>query len=109
MSVSTVLLVPSGIVAGGSDLLDPGLLAIGVAIALLSSAIPYSFELEALRRLPENTFGVLMSLEPAVAALVGLAFLGQALSAREAIAIVLVVIASAGALGTARAPAPVEA
>jgi inner membrane transporter RhtA len=109
MSVSALLLVPSGIVGGGTDLLDPGLLAVGIAVALLSSAIPYSLEFEALRRLPESTFGVLMSLEPAVAALVGLAFLGQALSAREVIAIVLVVIASAGALGTARAPAPVEA
>jgi inner membrane transporter RhtA len=109
MAVSTVLLLPGGIVAGGGDLLDPGLLAVGIAVALLSSAIPYSFELEALRRLAENTFGVLMSLEPAIAALSGLVFLGQDLSSREAFAIVLVVIASAGALGTARAPAPVEA
>jgi inner membrane transporter RhtA len=66
-------------------------------------------ELEALRRLPEGTFGVLMSLEPAIAALSGFAFLGQSLSARELAAIGLVVIASAGALGTAQAPAPVEA
>src|SRR5436190_10942412 len=76
MSVSTLLLLPSGIVGGGGDLLDVGVLAVGLAVALLSSAIPYSFELEALRRLAEHTFGVLMSLEPAVAALVGLAFLG---------------------------------
>jgi inner membrane transporter RhtA len=109
MSFSSLLLLPGGIVAGGTDLFDPGLLGVGVGVALLSSAIPYSLELEALRRLPENTFGVLMSLEPAVAALVGLAFLGQALSGREVAAIALVVIASAGALGTARAPAPVEA
>jgi inner membrane transporter RhtA len=109
MSFSSLLLLPGGIVGGGGDLVDPALLGVGLAVALLSSAIPYSFELEALRRLPENTFGVLMSLEPAVAALVGLAFLGQALSGREVAAIALVVIASAGALGTARAPAPVEA
>jgi inner membrane transporter RhtA len=109
MVVSTLVLIPGGIVGGGSDLLGPGVLAVGIAVALLSSAIPYSLELEALRRLPEPTFGVLMSLEPAVAALVGLAFLGQALSARELAAIALVVVASAGALGTARAPAPVEA
>jgi inner membrane transporter RhtA len=109
MSFSSLLLLPGGIVGGGGDLVDPELLGVGLAVALLSSAIPYSFELEALRRLPENTFGVLMSLEPAVAALVGLAFLGQALSGREVAAIALVVIASAGALGTARAPAPVEA
>jgi inner membrane transporter RhtA len=109
MCVSTALLLPSGIVGGGGDLLDVGLLAVGLAVAVMSSAIPYSLELEALRRLPENTFGVLMSLEPAVAALVGLAFLSQALSGREVAAIALVVVASAGALGTARAPAPVEA
>jgi inner membrane transporter RhtA len=86
-----------------------GVLAVGLAVALLSSAIPYSLELEALRRLPESTFGVLMSLEPAVAALVGFAFLDQSLPARELVAVALVVIASAGALGSARAPAPVEA
>jgi inner membrane transporter RhtA len=97
-------------VAGGGDALArPGLLAVGLVVAVLSSAIPYSLELEALRRLQKGTFGVLMSLEPAVAALVGLVLLGQGLSASEVVAIALVVAASAGALGSARAPAPVEA
>jgi inner membrane transporter RhtA len=109
MVVSTLLLLPGGVVAGGGELGDLGLLAIGVAVAVLSSAIPYSLELEALRRLPKGTFGVLMSLEPAVAALVGLLVLGQDLSATEVIAIALVVAASAGALGAAGAPSPVEA
>lgn len=109
MVVATVVLLPGGIVAGGSDLGDPGLLAAGLAVALLSSAIPYSLELEALRRLPKGTFGVLMSLEPAVAALVGLVALGQDLSANEVVAIGLVVAASAGALSAARTPSPVEA
>jgi inner membrane transporter RhtA len=109
MVVATVVLLPSGIVAGGSDLGDPGLLAVGFAVALLSSAIPYSLELEALRRLPKGTFGVLMSMEPAVAALVGLIALGQDLSANEVVAIGLVVAASAGALSAAGTPAPVEA
>jgi len=109
MVVATLVLLPSGIVAGGSDLGDPALLAAGLAIALLSSAIPYSLELEALRRLPKGTFGVLMSLEPAVAALVGLVALGQELSADEVVAIALVVAASAGALSAARTPSPVEA
>lgn len=108
MVVAAAVLVPIG-VAGGGDLGDPGLLAIGLAVAVLSSAIPYSLELEALRRLRKGTFGVLMSLEPAVAALVGLVLLGQDLSAAEVAAIALVVAASAGALGAARAPAPVEA
>jgi inner membrane transporter RhtA len=96
-------------VGGGSDLGDPALLAAGLAVALLSSAIPYSLELEALRRLRKGTFGVLMSLEPAVAALVGLVALGQELSADEVVAIALVVAASAGALSAARTPSPVEA
>jgi inner membrane transporter RhtA len=109
MVVATLVLLPSGIVAGGSDLGDPALLAVGFAVALLSSAIPYSLELEALRRLPKGTFGVLMSLEPAVAALVGLVALGQDLSANEVVAIALVVAASAGALSAARTPSPVEA
>ncbi|MGH2925691.1 MAG: EamA family transporter [Solirubrobacterales bacterium] len=109
MAVATVALIPAGVIGGGVELLRPGLLAIGIAVAVLSSAIPYSLELEALRRLPRATFGVLMSLEPGVAALVGLVALGQGLSTREAIAIALVVMASAGALGSARAPAPVEA
>jgi inner membrane transporter RhtA len=109
MSFSTLLLLPYGVVAGGSDLGRPDLLAIGLAVGVLSSAIPYSLELEALRRLAKGTFGVLMSLEPAVAALVGLVVLGQGLSATDTIAIAMVVVASAGALGTARVPAPVEA
>jgi inner membrane transporter RhtA len=108
MSVSTLLLLPSGIAAGGGRLIDPGLLAVGVAVAILSSAIPYSLELEALRRIPERTFGVLMSLEPGVAALSGLAFLGQGISLREGTAIALVICASVGALGNAEAPAPIE-
>ncbi len=72
----------------------------GLAVAVLSSAIPYSLELEALRRLARGTFGVLMSLEPAVAAAVGFVALGQDLAARELVAIALVVAASAGALRT---------
>ena len=108
LAVAAVVLLPVGVAGGGSALGDPGLLAIGLAVAVLSSAIPYSLELEALRRLQKGTFGVLMSLEPAIAALVGLAVLGQGLSATEVVAIALVVAASAGALGAARAPAPIE-
>ncbi|WP_289465371.1 EamA family transporter, partial [Klebsiella pneumoniae] len=65
-------------------------LAIAFGVAILSSAIPYSLELEALRRLPESTFGVLMSLEPAVAAAAGFVVIGQDLAPREVVAIVLV-------------------
>ena len=105
MIVSAVLILPAGIVVGGSELLNAEVLAIGFAVAMLSSAIPYSLELEALRRLPRPTFGVLMSLEPAIAATIGFIALGQDLAAREVLAIVLVVIASAGALRSAPPPA----
>jgi inner membrane transporter RhtA len=105
MLVAGALVLPPGIVAGGSELLRPEALAIGFAVAILSSAIPYSLELEALRRLDRGTFGVLMSLEPAVAATIGFFALDQGLSALELIAIGMVVIASAGALRTAPPPA----
>lgn len=100
MVIATVLLLPLGIGSGGTDLLEPELLATGFAVAMLSSAVPYVLELQALRRLPANVFGVLMSIEPAVAALIGMIALGQILAGRELLAIALVVIASAGALRT---------
>jgi inner membrane transporter RhtA len=100
MVVGAVVVAPAGIAQGGGELLHPELLAAAAAVALASSVIPYSLELEALRRLPANVFGVLMSLEPAVAALAGLVILGQDLSLREWAAIALVVVASAGATAT---------
>ena len=103
MGLAALLMIPPGIAQGGRGLLEPELLAVGAAVAMLSSAIPYTLELNALRRLPEGTFGVLLSMEPAVAALVGLLFLDQNLLGRELIAIGLVVVASVGALGTAPA------
>ena len=100
MIIAAGILLPFGVAGGGADLLDPHVLAIGAGVALLSSAIPYSLELEALRRPPTGVFGVLMSMEPAVAALCGLVVLGEVLHAREWVAIGLVVIASAGAAGS---------
>jgi inner membrane transporter RhtA len=109
LSVGAVALAPFGIVAGGSTLLHPGVLGRGAAVALLSSALPYSFELMALRRIRASVFGVLMSLEPAVAALSGLVFLGQDLRAREWLAIAAVMLASIGATRGARPPdQPIE-
>ena len=101
MVVATVLLVPVGVPAAGAELFEVDLLAAGLAVAMLSSAIPYSLELEALRLLPQGTFGVLMSLEPAVAATVGYVGLEQDLATTEVLAIGLVVVASAGALRSA--------
>jgi inner membrane transporter RhtA len=97
MVAGAVLVAPFGIADAGGELLEPELLGAVLAVALASSVLPYSLELEALRRLPKRVFGVLMSLEPAVAALAGVAVLGQDLAARDWVAIGLVVVASAGA------------
>jgi inner membrane transporter RhtA len=99
MSIGAVAMIAPGAAAAGSSLLDPAAAAVGAASGMLSSVIAYSLELEALRRIAVGTFGVLMSLEPAVAALVGLATLGQGLSGLEVAGIALVVVASAGVLG----------
>jgi inner membrane transporter RhtA len=109
MAVAAALMLVPGTLAAGGDLIDPGAAAVGAAAAVLSSVIPYSLELEALRRLAVGTFGVLMSLEPAVAALVGLIALDQGLGALDVLGIALVVVASAGVLGAAGAEAPTEA
>ena len=97
MAVGALLVAPFGIADAGGELLQPELLGAILAVAIASSVLPYSLELEALRRLPKRVFGVLMSLEPAVAALAGFVVLGQDLAARDWVAIGLVVIASAGA------------
>ncbi|MCW3018193.1 MAG: protein of unknown function transrane [Solirubrobacterales bacterium] len=97
MCVAAVAALPIGISDAGSQLLDPGSLALGAAVGILSSVIPYSCEVEALRRISPPVFGVLMSLEPGVAALAGFLVLGQALGARALLGIALVVIASVGA------------
>jgi inner membrane transporter RhtA len=107
MVVGMVLVLPVGLAAGGAALLRPRSLALGAAVGLLSSAIPYSCELEALRRIAASVFGVLMSLEPAVAALVGLIVLGQGLSERGVLGLALVVAASVGASQRTRRP-PVD-
>ena len=97
MVTGAALVAPFGIAGAGAELLRPELLGAILAVAVASSVLPYSLELEALRRLPKRVFGVLMSLEPAVAALAGLVVLDQGLAARDWLAIGLVVIASAGA------------
>lgn len=98
MAVAALLAMPLGVVGGGGvELLQPMALLIGLCVALLSSVIPYSLELEALRRIPPRVFGVLMSLEPAVAALAGLVVLGEALHPAQWVAICCVVTASIGA------------
>lgn len=102
MCVASVVIIPVGVAQGGSDLLDGRVLLLGAAVGLLSSAIPYSFENEALRRIDPGVFGVLMSIEPAMAALAGFIVLGQGLAARSVLGIALVVVASVGAARRAR-------
>jgi inner membrane transporter RhtA len=100
MALATVVVAPIGIADAGTGLLEPGVLVVGFAVALLSSVIPYSLELEALRRMPPKVFGVLMSLEPAVAALVGLVVLDEILGVTQWLAVLMVVAASVGATRT---------
>jgi inner membrane transporter RhtA len=101
MVVATLVPLVPGVADAGADLLDPEFLALGAAVALLSSVIPYSLEMEALRRMPRNVFGVMMSLEPALAALAGFLVLDQSLGGRELTAIGLVIAASIGATRSA--------
>jgi inner membrane transporter RhtA len=104
MCVGAIVALPLGVGAGAGHLLVPATLAVGVAVGMLSSAIPYSLELKALRSLSTTTFGVLMSLEPAVAALAGAVVIGQAITPRDGLGIGLVCIASLGASLTSRTP-----
>lgn len=97
MIFATFIVLPFGIASGGLNHLNPLLLLSGAALALLSSAIPFSLEMSAMRQIPARTFSILMSLEPAVAAICGLLFLGELLSLQEWLAVAMVVIASAGA------------
>ncbi|GAA2800805.1 EamA family transporter [Saccharopolyspora taberi] len=102
MAVATLVSLPLGVGSAGAALLEPGVLALGLAIAALSSGIPYTLELLALRRLPPATFAVLTSLAPAVAATAGFLVLGQGLSLTQCVAIALVIAASAGAVWTGK-------
>jgi inner membrane transporter RhtA len=96
VAVATVFIAPLGISSGGTALLRLQVLFTGVGIAILSSVIPFSLELEALRRLPSRVFGVLMSIEPAVATLIGFLVLREAIGLRAIVAMALIVSASVG-------------
>jgi threonine/homoserine efflux transporter RhtA len=102
--VAALLVTGPAVAQAGPALTQPGPIAEGLVVGLLSSVIPYRLELEALRRVPAAVFGIWMSLEPTVAALVGLALLGEALVARQWLAIVLVIVASAGAARSTAGP-----
>ncbi|MCA1224107.1 EamA family transporter [Streptomyces sp. 8L] len=100
MGVGALLALPFGIVDSGPRMLAPSTVGLALGVAVLSSVLPYTFELLALRRLPAATFAILMSLEPAIAATAGFLILGQAVTAVDAVAIALVIGASIGAIRT---------
>ncbi len=97
MVVATVVAIPDGLIEGGSALIHPSVVAVGLAVGLLSSVIPYSVELRVLRRMSPGVFGVLMSMEPAAAAIAAAVILGQGLTTREVLGMMLVSAASVGA------------
>jgi inner membrane transporter RhtA len=103
MAVAALVAVPFGVADSGTALIQPWVLVAGLGVALLSSVIPYTLDLEALRKIPPRVFGILMSLEPAMAALIGLIVLQEALQWSQWVAVLCVVAASAGA---ARQEAP---
>ncbi len=105
-TVAGVLLLPVGVASAGTALLEPGLLALGAAVGLLSAAVPYGLELVALRTLPAAVFAVLMSLEPAVGALAGFVVLRERLAPAEIAGVLLVCVASVAVARTAPAARP---
>lgn len=100
--VAALVVVPVGVAHAGGALLSPVILATGLGVALISSAIPISLEMVALKRLSPQAFGIMASMEPAVAALLALALLGEYLSAMQWLAIALIVAASVGSSVTAQ-------
>lgn len=100
MSVAALIVAPIGIVSAGAALFQPKLLALGLVVAVLSSAIPYSLEMVALKGIPKRSFGVLLSVEPAVGALAGLVMLGERLTGPQWLAIGAIVAASVGTILT---------
>lgn len=104
MAFGALLATPIGVAEAGAALFSPWVLVAGFVVALMSSVVPYSLELEALRRMPPRVFGILMSTEPAVAALAGLIVLHELLTGWQWLAICCVVIASVGSVATTKKP-----
>ena len=107
--VAALVVVPVGVAHAGAALLSPSVLLVGVAVAAISSALPISLEMMALKRLPKEAFGIMISMEPAVAALLALALLGERLDTVQWLAIGCIVAASMGSAATARRLPAVQA
>jgi inner membrane transporter RhtA len=103
-TIATLTILPFAVAGAGERLLEPRLLALGVLVGVLSSVVPYSLEMMALRTLPPRVFGILMSLEPAAAALVAAVLLGEWLTPPQLLAMACVTAASVGATRTGSAP-----
>ena len=109
LSVAALAVVPFGVWQAGSALLDPHILIFGLGVAAISSAIPISLEMVALKRLPQEAFGIMTSMEPAVAALLGLLMLDEHLTGVQWLAIVCTMLAAAGSSFTTRRDTPQSA
>lgn len=109
LSVAAITVVPFGVWHAGSALLDPHILLFGLGVAAISSAVPISLEMVALKRLPQQAFGIMTSMEPAVAALLGLLMLDEHLAGPQWLAIVCIMLAAAGSSLTARRGQPKSA
>jgi inner membrane transporter RhtA len=108
MATAAAVVAPFGVAAAGAALLNPYALGLGLVVAVVSSAVPYSLEMVAMRAISRRSFGVMLSLEPAVGALAGLVVLGEHLVARQWLAIALVIAASAGTVATEPSQEPAE-
>jgi inner membrane transporter RhtA len=108
MAISCLITLPIGFAHSGMELLAPAVIPLGIGVAILSCAIPYSLEMVALTRLPAKTFSLMMSLEPAVGALSGFIFLSEHLTLTQILAVGLIVVAAGGSSLTAKSHAVVE-
>lgn len=108
ISIGALLTIPFGVAHAGSALLSPALLPYALGVAVLSSALPYSLEMIALTRLPARTFSTLLSLEPAIAAMAGVALLDERLSVLQWLAIMAIIVAATGTALSVQRPVLTE-
>jgi inner membrane transporter RhtA len=108
MATGALCVLPFGVAVVGKPLLNPAILPLGIGVAILSGAFPYSLEMFGLKRLPAHTFGVLMSVEPALGAVIGRILLHETLAPLQIVAIACVIAASVGSTLSSRRPTPIS-